>query len=325
LDDSYFGASFLFKSLVRAFRSSALQFLGQTSNLAESNLQNKDIIDTSDACYIAYNIDFRKLLRTVNQAANEILIIGREQGQAHTAQEMSNGLFEMKDKDEQATLEYCIKLYTKASFLYRACHHDLGNYYSIDDRKLYNYTTLLNWYIDRYGKSYIGTVYRGALLNDEKLKLYLTNDIDSQWYSPTYLSTSKSRKIAEIYGNVLFIINIQKSDKSTEKAVDISELSAIPDEEEILLTPKYLLFKEKHPEFDSKINKHIIYLTSTNPSVSPVTRSASYNYRTSKRKLECNHFRSKSKDHFKDTDSNSENESNHYSSIVPDEQSTNND
>jgi hypothetical protein len=283
----------------------------------------KGVNNTSDVCCIEHNIEFQKLLRTVDQAANEILIIGREEGKANTAREMSNGLLEMKEKDEQVALEYCIKLYTKASFLYKACHHDLGDYYSIDDRKLFNYTTLLDWYIDRYGKLYIGTVYRGTRLDDERLKLYLTNDIDTPWYSPTYLSTSKSRKVAELFGNVLFIISIQKSEDSTEKAVDISEVSDIPAEEEILLTPKYLLFKEKHPEFDPNINKHIIYLTSTHPSVSPVIQSARYDYRKPKRKLECNRFSSTPKDHFKETDSSSENESNHYSSVVSDEQSTN--
>jgi len=286
----------------------------------------KGVNNTSDACCIEHNIEFQKLLRTVDQAANEILIIGREEGKANTAREMSNGLLEMKEKDEQVALEYCIKLYTKASFLYKACHHDLGDYYSIDDRKLFNYTTLLDWYIDRYGKLYIGTVYRGTRLDDERLKLYLTNDIDTPWYSPTYLSTSKSREVAEIYGNALFIINIQKSDRSTEKAVDISELSAIPDDEEVLLTPKYLLSKMKQPEFDPILKKHIIYLTSTNSSIIPVIQNNRYDYRGTKRKQECNRFSSTSKGHFKETDetdSGSENESKHYSFIVSDKQSTN--
>ncbi len=53
----------------------------------------------------------------------------------------------------------------------------------------------LSWYIElvSYGKSYIGTVYRGATMNDEKLILHLISDIHTEWYSSTYLSTNKFR------------------------------------------------------------------------------------------------------------------------------------
>jgi hypothetical protein len=290
-------------------------------NYMKRDVQIEDATNTSNACRIPPSIDFETFLRTVDQAAKEILIIGREHRQTHIAQEMSNSLLEMKEKDERLTLEYCIKLYTRSSFLFRACHCDLGDYYSIDDKKLSHYVELVNLYINRYGKSYTGIVYRGAMLNDEKLKLHLTSDIHTVWYSPTYLSTSKSRKVADMYGNALIIIDIENSNDRTEKAVDISELSAIPDEEEVLLTPKYLLSKVKHSEFDPILKKHIIYLTSIHSSISPVI-SNRYNYRKTKQKLEYNRFSSTPKDPVKETnetDSSSENEFNLSLPIVSDE------
>jgi hypothetical protein len=292
-------------------------------NYMKRDVQIEDATNTSNACRIPPSIDFETFLRTVDQAAKEILIIGREHRQTHIAQEMSNSLLEMKEKDERLILEYCIKLYTRSSFLFRACHRDLGDYYSIDDEKLSHYIELVNLYINRYGKSYTGIVYRGAMLNDEKRKLHLTSDIHTVWYSPTYLSTSKSRQIAEMYGNVLIIIDIEKSiNDRTEKAVDISELSAIPDEEEVLLTPKYLLSKVKHSEFDPILKKNIIYLTSTHSSISPVIRSDGYNHRKTKQKLKYNRFSSTPKDPVKETnetDSSSENEFNLSLPIVSDE------
>ena len=130
---------------------------------------------------------------------------------------------------------------------------------------LFNYIQLLNLYIERYGKSHTGTVYRGVHLDDEKLKFYLTADTDTEWHSLSYLSTSKSRQVAELFGNVLIIIDIQNSSNDTGKAVDISKLSSIPDEEEVLLTPRYKLFKMKQHEFDPINKKPIIYFTSAHP------------------------------------------------------------
>jgi hypothetical protein len=222
------------------------------------------------------------LLDTVDCAVKEILTVGRQRRQARNAQKMSIDLRQLKKKDERLILEYCVKLYTQSSFLYRACHRDLNDYYASDDNQLFNYRKLLQSYIDIYGKSYIGEIYRGAVLSEMQIKLHLTKDLDTTWYSPTFLSTSKSRQIAEIFGNVLMIINIQESDDNKRKAVDISHLSAVPDEEEVLLTPKYTLFKMKQAEFNPILEKIIIYLSSTRSSVSSIIHNDQHAYRTNK-------------------------------------------
>jgi hypothetical protein len=227
---------------------------------------NRSINDESDCSPNKHSkIEIRQI---VDYAAKEILMIGKKQRQRINAHKMSASLRRMKKKDERIVLEYCVKLYTQSSFLYRACHRDLNDYYSPDDNELFNYRKLLQSYIDLYGKPYIGEIYRGAVLSEMQLKLHLANDLNTMWYSPTFLSASKSRKIAEVFGNVLMIINIQQSDDNNGKAVDISDLSAVPDEEEVLLTPNYRLFKMKQPEFNAILEKIIIYLASTRSSIS---------------------------------------------------------
>jgi hypothetical protein len=206
-------------------------------------------------------------LLIVDKVASEIASIGRERGRETDAQKMIAGLRERKEYGERAILEYCVNLYTQSSFLFRAFHQDLGDYYALDAGKLANYERLLSLYVESYGKSHIGTVYRGAMLNDERLKLHVGSDYYTAWYSNTYLSTSKCRQVAEMFGNTLMIIEIDEVSDNKGKSVDVSELSVFPEEEEVLLTPEYMLFKVKQPEFDSNLNKHIIYLTSTLSSV----------------------------------------------------------
>jgi hypothetical protein len=87
-------------------------------------------------------------------------------------------------------------------------YQDLGDYYGLDAQNLRSYEQLLNLYVERYGKSYNGIVYRGAMLNDEKLKLYVASDYYTAWYSDAYLPTSKCRQVAEMFGNSLMIIGI---------------------------------------------------------------------------------------------------------------------
>ncbi|CAF5144565.1 unnamed protein product, partial [Rotaria sp. Silwood1] len=55
---------------------------------------------------------------------------------------------------------------------------------------------------------------------------------DNQWYSwLCFSSTSKNRSKAEQFGNTLFIID----NETAREGVDISSISAFPDEEEVLL------------------------------------------------------------------------------------------
>ena len=226
---------------------------------------NEDLVPTIRIIHDEPKNETRQI---IDYAAKEILMIGKKQRQRINAYKMSVSLRRMKKKDERIVLEYCVKLYTQSSFLYRACHRDLNDYYSPDDNQLFNYRKLLQLYIDLYGKPYIGEIYRGAVLSEMQLKLHLANDLNTMWYSPTFLSASKSRKVAEVFGNVLMIIHIQQSDDNNGKAVDISGLSAVPDEEEVLLTPNYRLFKMKQPEFNPILEKIIIYLASTRSSIS---------------------------------------------------------
>lgn len=234
-------------------RSSDLRFKYSEQNRGSGN--KTDVFQSIDV------EGSQQFLRIVDQAANEIRMAGIERGERENAQKMSHTLLNMKGTDEETILEYCVKLYTTATFLYRACHRDLKNYYSYNDAKVSNYIELLNRYMEHWGKSYTGTVYRGASVDSERLKWYLVSDIDMQWYSSSYLSTSKSRRVAELLGNVLFVIDIKTAEDDKRKAIDISTISALPDEEEVLIAPEFDFYREKESEFDPTLNKHIVYLT----------------------------------------------------------------
>ncbi len=90
------------------------------------------------------HISVKDFLPTVGKAVSEIISIGRERKCESDAQKMCANLREMKEYGEQTILKYCVKLYTQSSFLFRALHQDLGDYYDLDAQKLHNYERLLN-------------------------------------------------------------------------------------------------------------------------------------------------------------------------------------
>jgi hypothetical protein len=79
-------------------------------------------------------------------------------------------------------------------------------------------------------------VYRGVNLQPEDIRAYQQaagNGI-LRWYG--FISTSKSRKVAEFYNaNTLMEIHLNKRYPNDGRAVDIGVLSQFPEEEEVLL------------------------------------------------------------------------------------------
>ena len=112
------------------------------------------------------------------------------------------------------------------------------------------------------------------MLTDMQLKLLSTNNISTKCCSPTYLSTSKFRQVAQFFGNAVRTIDIRRLEDKEGKTVDIS---TIPDEEVVLLTPKYKLFKRKESKLDPTLKKYIIHLMSTRSFPCPVIRKDRYN------------------------------------------------
>ncbi|CAF3402596.1 unnamed protein product [Rotaria sp. Silwood2] len=132
-------------------------------------------------------------------------------------------------------LKFCLHLYTRDGFLSKLINKilrggdiskatTLGPFCSI----LNSSFRLLNTY------KYDGIVYRGLLLDEEQLKRYQQAiGTHQQWNS--FISTSKNRVVASVYGNTLFIITFYNSPYTY--GLDISSFSQFPDEEEVLIQP----------------------------------------------------------------------------------------
>jgi hypothetical protein len=94
------------------------------------------------------------------------------------------------------------------------------------------------------------------LLNPDQIKLYQqVRGIFQQWDS--FISTTKNRNMANIYGNTLFIITINGNYVS---GLDISSFSNFPQEEEVLIRPGRT-FSIDEIEFDAIDSKYHVYIS----------------------------------------------------------------
>jgi hypothetical protein len=143
------------------------------------------------------------------------------------------------------------------SFLYKLINITLRNedYSKLDT--LGPYCWMLWCYINTNTKFTEFTVYRGCTLTDAMIADY-KNSIGTKikWSSVT--STSRSRQLAEQFGNTLFVIQIL--DKSYNPFRDISSLSYYPNEEEVLLKYGFPVKVDK-VEYDKMNKKYVIYVT----------------------------------------------------------------
>ena len=146
---------------------------------------------------------------------------------------MAEKLEECKTKAKHDATEFCVHLYTRESFLYKVLNMALRN---VDQSKLHTlgpFCFLIREYL-RYRASFVGTVYRGVYLTSDHIRSY--KEAVGTWRSwSSYTSTSKRRKMSEIRGNTLFIIEIMDAELSPQRAFDLSAISQFPEEEEVLL------------------------------------------------------------------------------------------
>ncbi|CAF1083947.1 unnamed protein product [Rotaria sp. Silwood1] len=111
------------------------------------------------------------------------------------------------------------------------------------------------------------TIYRGAQLTDKMIAEYqrVAQSKDSRRSFQAFTSCTRNRTKAEQFGNVLFVLNAENRRSYRTLNMDISSLSAYPEEEEVLLRPGRS-FKIERVEIDKTKNKHVIYLTSISTS-----------------------------------------------------------
>ncbi|CAF1539002.1 unnamed protein product [Adineta ricciae] len=103
--------------------------------------------------------------------------------------------------------------------------------------------------------AYGGVVYRGILLTPEEVNCYENaRDDFLQWDS--FVSTTKNRNLAMLYGNTLFTIEMDMY----ASGLDISSFSNFPAEEEVLIRPGRA-FSINDMEFNTADNKYHINIS----------------------------------------------------------------
>ncbi|CAF3676415.1 unnamed protein product [Rotaria sp. Silwood1] len=175
----------------------------------------------------------------VKEAAQGIIEEGEKVGKLIAAKYIADALLQaFKDDD---LWRCCIYLYTLESFLYRCINRALRDEDITKLKSLGPYCYLLHWSLigdqsvnvsnNKEKQLFTGIVYRGMNLEEWAIESYKTAKGSYRSW-PAFTSTTKNREIASLFGNVLFIIDIQNDVFISQ---DISMVSQMKDEEEVLL------------------------------------------------------------------------------------------
>jgi hypothetical protein len=201
--------------------------------------------------------------RMVQKAAEGILIEGKKMGKQCEAQWLAQQLLNVIDGTAEEVWRVCVRLYTMESFLYKKLNECMRlegdeEYGQLWKSKVATFGpfSLLLYYLGEYTSGEM-TVYRGCNMNDDLIQQYrqkmLTDPLDMVVF-PAFTSTSKNRNKAEQFGNVLFLIDIDRRYDGS----DVSPYSEY-NEEEYLLAP-YFAFSIQSCKFIQ--NKWVIHLRS---------------------------------------------------------------
>ncbi|CAF4169281.1 unnamed protein product [Rotaria sordida] len=208
----------------------------------------------------------------IEKAMLGILHEGQLAGKQREAKWIIEQLEKVKDKTKTEIGKCCIYLYSLESFLYKILNQTMRligdkNHENIWQNKIETlgpFAFLLYYYLsfENLNHRTHTTVYRGAQLTNEMIAEYqhVARSKDPRRSFQAFTSCSRNRTKAEQFGNALFILNADKRTSYRTLNMDISSLSAYPDEEEILIRPGRS-FKIERVEFDKTKQKHVIYLT----------------------------------------------------------------
>ncbi|CAF1073056.1 unnamed protein product [Adineta steineri] len=201
----------------------------------------------------------------VERAATGIIEEGKKIGKQREAEKMAEMLTTTKILGMKEVWKCCARLYSMESFLYRKLNETMrliGTQQHEQEWRSNIHTLgpfcLLLWDYPFDNKSTEpGTMfYRGANLSDQSISVFkkdcLQKEDKTKRSFPAFTSCSRNRQIAELYGNVLFIMTVKYA-----FTVDITPFSQYPDEEEELLSPGVCFTVER---VESKESKYIIYL-----------------------------------------------------------------
>lgn len=194
----------------------------------------------------------------VRKAIEGILIEGRLIGKSIEAKKIVEPLAMYHGMTAYEVSTYCVRMFTRESFLYRLVNKILRENDTSKIDTLGPYCYLLRAYIRRIGTDYSGTLFRGCNLSEDQIDQYREAAITKDWKVWTsFTSTSKNPAVAQAFQqNTRFIFNVEPINMFLVRAFDIQNLSINLDEEEVLL-PAGVLFQVQSVE-RSDNNKWII-------------------------------------------------------------------
>ncbi|CAF1142584.1 unnamed protein product, partial [Adineta steineri] len=165
--------------------------------------------------------------------------VGNELGKQPESEILIKSLFELMDLSSNEVCQECLRIYSMQTFLYSHLNQFLRE---ADHSKIKIYGPFVRLLclcfqhpssVEVHGI----TVYRGMNLSLSMIDDYkeaAKNSISYRWSG--FSSTSKSQEFAEFFDtNTVFIMQLKKIYSRQKKAIDISDYSQFPEEEEILL------------------------------------------------------------------------------------------
>ena len=214
----------------------------------------------------------------IDALINGILIEGEKLACITESYHLIQEIRAIKKKKIEALQQCCARLYTKPCFLFKIVNETLRD----DDRSkletLGPFCYLLYNYIDTRPNEYLSIrnqlkqvlksskhissmiVYRGEQLPLDQIEIYRQAVKKVSFYKwSSFVSTSRSREVAEMFGsNVLYIIQIQRTSYN-EQYIDVSPIAYIKDEQEILLRPG-VRFQINDCDYDVTTKRYLFYI-----------------------------------------------------------------
>ncbi|CAF1221070.1 unnamed protein product [Didymodactylos carnosus] len=208
--------------------------------------------------YLSDSNNDQNVTLIVELADKGIVQEGRTISKLEEATFLAEELIESARQSKDELYKDILSIYTRESFLYRLVNKVLRSYDLSKLQTLGPFCYLLNEALRNLPEEtrYLGIVYRGAQLDPGQIQTY-KRMIRTKKNWPQFTSTSKSRQKAEQFGNALFIINL--GGRYGGYGRDVSQYSAFPNQEEVLLPCSTNFYVEK-VAYDLKNKKHLIYI-----------------------------------------------------------------
>ncbi len=199
-----------------------------------------------------------KLQKAADGIRKEGILLGKNVEADWIAQQLCL----VKNKPDLEVGKCIIELYTHESFLYRLVNTTLRENDQSKVDTLGAFAQLLfqcdcSSFVGKSG--YAEELYRGAQLDEQTIESYKQAIGQTKTWD-AFSSTSKNRKKATSFGNVLFIINRDKSAKYKFSGIDVSDISHYSDEEEVLIRAARNFIVE-NVEREDNTGKYLIFLS----------------------------------------------------------------